>query len=518
MKDRSTGRAIGTRRASIPAGLLIGCFGHVGSDASGPNKSCSTGPSFQVKPLIRLGLLGLLIVATGCSREPTTQVVQNDEPITYERTQNASSETLNVAETTDPDKLQPPEVDQPTSRKSTLDAHQESELASAALSKGDSDTAYVHARNAVRADPNDPQVLFVMARVLGDRHRYPEAIRILDRVAQQDPAATFPALGQSAQWLVLSGDWTEAERRYRLILREVPDAMIVQRELASLLIRQGRRYEAASFLRSLCRQGDLSDSNLRSMLRLSLAFGGDSRSKQLEPIGRLGVARNFASQGLWSKALETLRGPKLHHLELPELELEFEAVALAMLDKQDKLAECVEQRITTHGPDAWFARGVYEYSVNHHDAAARCFAEVILQDPTNLEAYQRLAVTVHGRLDDEVSQSLRERIQWIEATHVYGAQLAVEGTKGFKHLDDLADVLVKLRRTDESIAWQAIKAAYSSSLSESERREIMAEINRERIRMQNTVDAVNDVDDQRYLLAGLSIADLRAKHELHVSE
>ena len=46
-----------------------------------------------------------------------------------------------------------------------------------------------------------------MALLLADRHRYPEAIRMLDELAKTNAEIRLPAMGQTADWLIKSGDW-----------------------------------------------------------------------------------------------------------------------------------------------------------------------------------------------------------------------------------------------------------------------------------------------------------------------
>jgi hypothetical protein len=124
--------------------------------------------------------------------------------------------------------------------------------------------------------PQDPQVVFLMARVLGSRQRFPEAIRMLDRLAESTPETRLPALGQTAEWMVLHGDWVGAEKRYRTLVEEVPGAVMAHRELSLLLLRQGRRVEASRHLREMCRQGNIEETELRTLLRASLPFAADA--------------------------------------------------------------------------------------------------------------------------------------------------------------------------------------------------------------------------------------------------
>ena len=116
--------------------------------------------------------------------------------------------------------------------------------------------------------------------------------------------------------MVFQGDWDEAEKRYRTLRSAVSEAnaRVVDREAARLLNRQGRRLEAATCLRELCRFGDVEESELRSLL---IAFhplpDEDANATELEPIGPLGKARYEISQGKWEAALEALNWSTTKH-------------------------------------------------------------------------------------------------------------------------------------------------------------------------------------------------------------
>ncbi|MEM0925177.1 MAG: tetratricopeptide repeat protein, partial [Planctomycetota bacterium] len=69
----------------------------------------------------------------------------------------------------------------------------------AALQSGDADRAYELSRSALHQAPDDPQTRFTYGLVLGSRQRFPEAIRMLDAVAEVMPQAKLPALGQTAE-------------------------------------------------------------------------------------------------------------------------------------------------------------------------------------------------------------------------------------------------------------------------------------------------------------------------------
>ena len=72
--------------------------------------------------------------------------------------------------------------------------------------------------------------------------------------------------------------------RFRALLDEVPDVVLAHRSLAELLIRQGRRVEAAKHLGRLCRLGDVEERELRQLLMIVHPFAGDAASRSMSSL------------------------------------------------------------------------------------------------------------------------------------------------------------------------------------------------------------------------------------------
>ncbi len=255
----------------------------------------------------------------------------------------------------------PPPVDPVKLQEDALDA----------LDSGDLDTAFKLVRAAKSATPDDPQTIFLMARVLAERNRFPEAIKMLDELAEAVPEARLPVLGQTADWSVFQGQWQQAEERYRALLDQVDDASMVHRKLSQLLMREGRRLEATAYLRELCRAGDIEELELRSLLITVHPFSGEAATDELEPIGDMGHARYEISQGNWDAALEVLdrskskgpaetalRGRILAHLQ------DFESLERWVSDAPEAAQETA---------DYWFAKGLYEAHRGDHQGGGGVF-------------------------------------------------------------------------------------------------------------------------------------------------
>ncbi len=212
----------------------------------------------------------LLLGGCGQSVDSSSRTLQGEKP------PQPAAEIVTIERR---DRSDPPPVDPLKLRADAIDAFE----------SGDLDTAFKLVRAARSATPDDPQTIFLMARVLAERNRFAEAIKMLDDMAEAVPEARLPVLGQTAEWSVLQGQWQEAEKRYRTLLDQVLDTSMVHRMLSQLLMRQGRRLEAAAYLRELCRAGDIEESEIRSLLMTVHPFSDEAATDELEPIGDIGT-------------------------------------------------------------------------------------------------------------------------------------------------------------------------------------------------------------------------------------
>jgi tetratricopeptide (TPR) repeat protein len=377
-----------------------------------------------------------------------------------------------------------------------------------ALESGDLDAAFKFVRAAKSATPDDPQTIFLMARVLAERNRFAEAIKMLDDLAKAVPETRLPVLGQTAEWSVFQGQWQEAERRYRSLLDEVVDASMVHRLLSQLLLRQGRRLEAAAYLRKLCRVGDIEESELRSLLMTVHPFSGETAIDELEPIGALGRARYEISQGNWDAALDELDQSTS---ERPA-EAALHGRIYAHQQNFESLAEWVSETSESgqETADYWFARGVYEAHGSDHHAAVTCFCEVVLRDQTDAEAYLLMSQSLAELEADAEAQEASKRAKLIRQTRVIGNQMAASDTRDVPAMSTLVDLLDNLHRPFEAMAWRAVQVYYgksSSAISDQATLQFMSEINRDRV---ERLQAGDPDATEHFLLCGVDLDSLRS--------
>ena len=373
-----------------------------------------------------------------------------------------------------------------------------------ALDSGDLDAAFRSVRALKSVAPDDPEVIFLMARVLAERNRFAEAIKMLDDLAATTPEARLPTLGQTAEWLVFQGHWQEAEERYRTLLGEVSDPSMVERMLAQLLLRQGRRLEAADYLHELCRVGNIDESELRSLLISLHPFAGEEASDESAPIGPLGRARYQIGQGDWDAAMgeleqlrsrrpieSALRGRILAHQQ------DYESLGKWAADAPASAEEFA---------DYWFAMGAYEAHRGNHRAAVRSFCSAVLDDQTDAAAYRRMSESLVELDAAAEAQEASNRARLIEQTQLIGERLTDNSDPDILAMSKLSDLLEQLQRPLEALAWRAVKTVYSQSLSEQGVMEELREINR--IRMQR-LEAGDFEASEQFILCGIDLGSLR---------
>jgi tetratricopeptide (TPR) repeat protein len=391
-----------------------------------------------------------------------------------------------------------------------------------AMEQGRDDDAFTAVRHALRATPDEPQIIFLMAMLLADRHRYPEAIKLLDDLAEDVPSSQLPVWGQTAEWMVRFGQYSEAESRYRTLLKEVPDSVQVHRNLSQLLIRQGRRSQAAAHLQQLTQWGNITEAELRTMLVIAYPLPGDAEQEDREPIGDLGWARSEISQGNWQAALQRLQASKsrdaqqtallgrvyAHLGRSEELQDWFNAVSQSSTDTSTPDAEA-ESAAESEYADHWVAMGGYFAERDEHSRAARCFCAAVLRDPTDARVYHLLADSLRKLDATQQADEADKRAKLIETTQELGAEMASSENRENAKMLTLIDRLDQLQRPLEALAWRGVRLAYArsyGSLTDAQARQAMAEIVQERSQRlkTNRIPASRD-----FLLCGVDLDSLQ---------
>ena len=371
------------------------------------------------------------------------------------------------------------------------------------LEVGDLDAAWKSIRIVIREDPNNFDSLYLRARVLAERNRFAEAVKILDDLSGRDPGIRLPVLGQTAEWLTFDGRWEAAEKRYRELVKEIPEAGLAHRRLAQLLVRQGKRSEACHLFELLCQSGNVEEVELRHLLRSSRPFQGMESDGESEPIGSFGRAKFLYGENLIDEALVEIEGCD------PDAEQAFalKGRLLALSAQKKELAEWDSQSIANNESlsDYWFAKGVHAQNEKNHKKAIQFLCRGILLDPTDSEAYQILSESLKDNQQIQISEIAKKRQEKILATHKTGQAFTDSETRDPQSVASLCRILDELHRPIESLAWQAVAMVYNQEemgLSNEQLALQLQNINQKRIRLirNNEAEATNE-----FILCGLNL-------------
>lgn len=365
----------------------------------------------------------------------------------------------------------------------------------AALDSGDLDNAFELARELRRVDGQNPQTIFLMARVLAEKHRFRQAVKMLDDLAVEFPDTHLAVLGQTAEWLVFQGDWKAAEERYRILNNLADETSLIDRLLSRLLMRQGRRVEANVLLRRLCRVGNVEEMDLRSLLSLACPLPGDTATDAFEPIGLEGTARHAISLGLLAEAAEIFqRSVNDSSVVLRPGEYALHGRLLALLEQFERLPEWISgapDGIQQYS-DYWFALGAYQMQQADFTTAAESLARAVLRDQTDFQAYKMLGYALNQMGKSEQAKAAIERAGFIEQTRNLGNEMASNPQRDVRKISVLIELLERLQRPLEALGWRGIQVAYgraNAMLDEAAARNVLQLINQKRIAQLGETDA-----------------------------
>ena len=369
--------------------------------------------------------------------------------------------------------------------KPSVDQLRESALQ--ALGQGQDDLAFQLVRQAIQVEPDNPQVVFLLAMVLGDRHRYAEAIQLLQDLSSREPTTRLPALGQTAEWMVESGRYDEAEQQFRNILKEVPDALMVHHRLGQLLLQTGRRTGAALHFDYLSQFGELDHEELRALLIRSKAFPGDNGVTRFDPLNNLAMCRQEVADGKATEVMKLI-------VAAGEGSSDAEKALLNRLRAENGKFESVQEWIenldmTNAGPDGWYARGYLALNRASHAEAIACFCQVLLLDQTDVNAYQMLSRALEQQGEMELAKAVAIRAALVDETRKIGAELVGEKAKDRELIAKLAQSLMKLNRPMEALGWRTIglvHAVEAAAITETQAQVTFEEIGRQRNQLVNS--------------------------------
>ena len=475
-----------------------------------PRSGTGFDPARKFAGMLAASLLGLMIA--GCGREADQQIAPEPfdtiappaEKTTEAGSIGVSQRIASPATTAPATAGVPLSVDSLASPERLASPESLVEKAIELLETGETESALKVAFQARELAPDDPNVLFTVARGLAARRRFHEAVRTLDRLAAAHPETWLPAIGQTAEWLVEMGETDEAEKRYQALRHEVDDASqsFIDRQLALMFLRQGRRLEAARIFQSLCASGDINLPELMMLLKISIPLSDQMNlPENVDPITPLGRAQAAVGRGEWDKAQRDL-----DRSEQTEEVVAMRGRIYAQQQQREKLKQWAlrEYPNTPANPEASFAWGVYQLQIEEANQAAKALASVIIADPTNQDAYQWLAKSLVALNRSNDADRITARAELIGQTQTIGKKLA-GGSVTADEMRKLADLLDQLQRPLEALAWRAMRVSFDQSggqIDAAQAAKAYADI--ERLRQERQRDGTTE-PDRAFVLCGVDL-------------
>ncbi len=324
-------------------------------------------------------------------------------------------------------------------------------------------------RKSLLVEPNDAEVLFLLANVEAASGNLSEAIDLLGEIPADHPEAGVPALGQSADWCFQLERYDEAERRYLQVLERVPQAAPARRQLAFLYNRQGRRHEAARHIRELCKQGDIRQDELHALMVLSDAMYDDpaepgavpAGQRPYFPIGASGQARKWFNEKRYEDVVTGLHELVASGSAPPAIvALYGRAAAEAQDDEHFSWWLSKTDDETREFAEYWAAVAAYLLIQRQHEEALCALAEAVDRDPTDLLSIGRLRQAFIVLNDHATANRFESRWDDIRESLRLNNLIATATSPDPDAISELASMLRELDRPLEAVLWSAIEDHY----------------------------------------------------------
>ena len=331
---------------------------------------------------------------------------------------------------------------------------------------GKPDAAAAILQQLLIAQPNNPAVIFQLASGYAQQDQLSAAVELLDRIDTSQAEAYLAAQGQSADWCLSLKRYTDAERRYRTVLKFAPTATPALRNLAYLYNRQGRRFEAVQLIHELCRAGDVRQDELHAMISVPSAMYDDPQQtpkinqRPYWPIGPGANARRLYNQQRYAEALEMLdEGFAEQTIDLATATLYGRIASSALDDQRITLWASKHSEAWTASPDYWVAMGIQCLNQQRFREAVRCFAETIKRDPTDLQAISLIRQALIALGEDDLAHRWNQHWRANREVLRVSNQISAADQPNADLAGDLADRLLALNRPLEAVLWKTIEAS-----------------------------------------------------------
>lgn len=348
-------------------------------------------------------------------------------------------------------------------------------LSEQAMERGDWDAAARRLKSLLLVDPQDVEVIFRLAAVTAMRGNLPEAVELLDSIPADHAEAGVPSRGQAADWCLQLQRYDDAERRYLEVLERMPDSPEAHRKLAYLFNCQGRRHEAASHIRQLCRQGNVRQDELHALIHLSDAMLDDpSAATPMDghqpyfPIGPSAIARKLFQENRYDEALKVLQ-ENVSSGQAPPSVLAFygRIAAEAQDDQQFQWWLARTDASTRAFAEYWAALGTSLVLQNRTEEAVRALLEAVDRDPTDFRSINRLWTAMLALGRNEEANRWEQRWKKLRDILAENNRIADASTPNAEAMARLADLLDTVDRSLEAVLWRAVAAIHQNLPRES---------------------------------------------------
>lgn len=266
--------------------------------------------------------------------------------------------------------------------------------------------------------PSDPAVLLLRARILARRNQDDAAIPLFRRITRMDePYATDAHLGL-ADHFYRGSNFPAAEKHYRRYLKNRPEDLKANKNLAFLLSFQGRTWEAIPYAAKRVALGEF---NARELIMLGLA-----ESHWVEDENISGLVQRRYPQHLINRFGEVKHADRDNRLaeKIDLLKAIVEASPdvvrpQALLGKYYFESNQVENFVEWHEqlpeqanshPDIWYLRGLWSKESEMYEQAASCFLRSLACSTRHAKSLFQFSQLVALIRPEKESASLTESV------------------------------------------------------------------------------------------------------------
>jgi tetratricopeptide (TPR) repeat protein len=250
-----------------------------------------------------------------------------------------------------------------------------------------------------------------------------------------------------------AGQFSSAEQHFREELRLESDQPVASEELALLLIRSGRHWEASPYVRTTLEQQRIRQ---QSLLRISgdpdqsidKSMLNNWHRQSPEDIAPLiGLARIALRRGDTNEAHELL--DRILALSPNELEAHVIKGQAELTTGLSRLSDWNSQlpKGAERHPGIWFVRGEWSQQAGNPEMATRCFLEGVLLNPNDRNLNLRLGQL----LGEEKGQPFLAHAETLR--RVFNAVAYIERQKSYSQMLGLLKSLQSLGRFREATQW-----------------------------------------------------------------